>query len=249
MISKMSLSVLVHINTGTDNAEFTGNDLAIENLEEFLKYIKMSGYPEAENTSIEYRDVKTNFGAVIPSVVLKAYDGTYHIPLGRPTLYNKDYDWLIPTPPDKDPSKLVAECKLGAEDFSRIYDNIKLMGRPPIFGLHIENGEINLYIKGPINQQFRKQLDPTKTVVYDNFTTNIEGEDSEFRLFSTTFIENMVEFGADFDLSIRYYAEHNAMLLKGYATIHIDGKSPINIVVGTQESDSDSSEGSFEVLF
>lgn len=249
MISKMCHDVLVHIATGFDNAAFEGTELGIENLDELLKYINIAGYPEEDNTKISYNEVKTNFGATIPSIILSGYDGQYHLPLGRPTLYDKDYDWLVPTAPENDPTTVVAECKLNAQDFSRLYDHIKLLSKPNIFGVHIENGELNIYIKGPINQQYRKQLDPTKTKVYNNFTTKLDGVDTEFRLFSTKFIENLVEFGCDFDLVFRYHAESDSLLVKAFATVLIAGCSPISILIGTHESDSDASEGKFEVLF
>jgi hypothetical protein len=247
MVSKMSMDVLTHICTGTDHVSFPDIDLGIENLEELMKYIEISGYPDEDKTSITKTNVKTNFGASIPSLIIKGYDGTYHLPAGRPTLFNGDYDTLVPQTPENDPTTLVAECQFSAEEFRRLFDNIKLMGRPKVFGVFINDGKVDFYVKGPINQQYRKPLDPTKTRVLNDFTTVIEG-DSEFRLFSTDIIHNAVEFGYDFELKFRYCEADNILLVKAYSTVTIDGYSDISILLGAHECAAETSEGSFEVL-
>ena len=248
-INLMDLNVIVHIKSDNTHANFQDEDIAITNLEFFLKFMNAIDYG-APNTSIACSNEVSTKGKTFQSFVFKGKHATYRMAVASPMVFVPKYDRKVLSDRTKDPLKLVAQFYLDKDDITRLENDIKLAGNTDLFSLMVDSGDITVFMRGLQNEQVTKTMDPLKTKVFGDYSTkSVPGEDP-FRIFPSRFFKYMAYFGCDFDVEIRVHeSEHTTTVaIKAYGKILNGDESPIEIVVGTQESTAAVVTNSFEII-
>lgn len=261
MISKTTLKVLINIIADESHARIHNSELGVSDFGELMEFVDAIKYPIAVNSSISYTEHKTKYGQILPNLMLKGSIGTYYLGMARPGMFNADDDKMIPNTPDKDPLILVGEYMMSSDDVDDILSTMKLLGRPEVFGLSITTGVMKWYFKSNTDdKQFTKTIDPLKYRGDVTFNTeDIEVDNSDIRLFPTTFLDILSEFPHDFIIQFRYHQGMKIMALKAYAAIVIEKKlakgeiapppaTPIRVLIGTQESSNHTGIGRYDVI-
>jgi len=227
--SSMAFNTLVHTNTTIEHADFTteNNEIGITSLNEFLNYAKAIGYPEKES-EIHVVQEKTTKHHEVRSFMFQGGHATYRMPVADITAFRKDYDRKMPIPRKKDPMDLVGKFILDADDLKRLVNDIQLMGKLDTFGLSIANNKIIIYMKNIQNQQVTKVIDPTKTKVYNDFTTIKPNDKVPCKLFPYKIFNYMSYFGCDFEIELRNIKRPKTgdiMAVKGFGKLDLDLKA------------------------
>lgn len=250
MISIMDMQTLVHINSDDTHCSFGSDEVPITNFVEFMEYIKAIDYPNSENASISCKDEKSTRGKSFTSFVFSGDYSTYRTIIAESSKFEPEYDRKVPMKREEDPLTLAAKFYLDVDDLKRLDKDLSLLGTPNSFGVIVENDEINIYIRGPQNNQLTKSIDPLKSKVFDNYSTKDDGSTEPYKLFPTKFIKYMNNMACDFEVEIRVFNGPNGTItaIKGYGKFEYDDKSPINILVGTMESSAEVVSNNYEVI-
>lgn len=248
-ISLMDMNVIIHIKADSAHANINSEELGITNLDVFLKYLDAVNYPEGK-TSISCSVERSTKGKDYESFVIKGLHATYRMVVATPTIFVPRYDRNVISERSSDVLKLVSQFYLDKDDVTRLEEDIRLVGGADLFTLMVDSGEIHLFMRGLQNEQVTKKIDPLKVRVFDDYTTKgVPGEDP-FRIFPSRFFKYMSQFNCDFDVEIRVLErlDGNIVAIKAYGKIEIIGQTPIEIMIGTQESSAAVVMNSFEVI-
>jgi len=249
MISIMDMQTLVHINSDDNHCRFDNDEIPITNFSEFMEYVKAIEYPTSQNSSISCTEEKSTRGKKYSSFVFSGDYSTYRTIIAESSKFEPEYDRKVPMKRDEDPLTLAAKFYLDVDDLKRLEKDLSLLGTPNSFGVIVENDEINIYLRGLQNNQLTKKIDPLKSKVFDNYTTKESGGEP-YKLFPSKFIKYMTHMGCDFEIELRIFnGPHKTITaIKAYGKFEYETKSPINILVGTQESSGEVVSNNYEVI-
>jgi len=248
-INMMDLNVIVHIKSDESHINFQSEELAITNLEFFLKYLSAVEYGTPSSSIGCSTEISTK-GKSYESFVFKGKHATYRMAVASLTTFIPKYDRKVLSDRTKDPLKLVAQFYLDKDDVNRLENDIKLSGNTELFSLMVDNGEITIYMRGLQNEQVTKIMDPLKTKVFGDYTTKDSPTEDPFRIFPSRFFKYMSNFGCDFDVEVRVSQNDSGstVAIKAYGKIESVDGVPIDILVGTQESSAAVVTNSFEII-
>lgn len=248
LISKKSYNCLVHINADGSHADIPVDELGFSDYGEFLRFISTAKYP-APKTSIAYSERMNSYGQRTNHAVISGPVGKFHLGLGKPGLFTADNDKLVPKSASADTFRLVARVAFSPDELEGIYDILKLLGKPDIFGVKIVKGKMTWFMKdGSGERQYTKDIEYPNIQSDETFSTEVPGkQNSDIRLFPASFIDIITEFPFDFVLEFRYAEQLDLIAIKGYASVPTKGTS-IDLLIGTQESRSHASIGSYDVI-
>lgn len=248
-------SCWVNIKTKTDNLDFELKEIGVINIDDFLHYISNVKYPKDTSATITYKVAKSSSSGVeMPMFQIIGKGTKFFLPVANTDCFSNDYDRKVPCIRDQDPLRLVSKFTLKVSDIESLKENIKLMGGPKVFGLSIINDNITMYAKGSSNQQFEKTIDKLCTKIFNGYTTSVDSEDPiGCKLFPSEFISCLEYFGIDFDIDLRLKESSDTppiMIVKAYGVIDNSkiGKSNIEVLIATHESQSESVTGTYEIM-
>lgn len=249
-ISKMSFSVLVSLCANKEHVHIPVPEFGVSDFEDYLRFVNAIGYPKSPGSKMLYSRKNNTYGQEVHSLVMSNKSSKYHLSLGRPGLFTAEDDKLIPPPPEKDPLTWVADIYLSPEDIKDITQNIRLMGEPEIFGLKIEKGVVTFFVKDDSGEkQYTKVIDEQKLKCDHDFTTKIKAGDSDIRIFNSSIFSTLSEFPLSFVMQVRYHPDFNMIALKSYGAYESENNlSPINVIIGTQESRKHTNITTYDVL-
>lgn len=248
-----STGLWVNISTSSDHITFDKDEVALSNLDEFLKYTNVIKYPKDANSSLSYNQVKNSSGDLVLDILyLQGKKGKYFLPLGNTSCFTTGYDRKIPTERDKDITLLKAKMYLDTETISSYIESLKLMETPRVFGLGIFDDQITFYLKGKTSQQYEDKIESTKSQVFDSYTTRDKtNSNGGCKLFPSELLNCLESFGVPFDIEMRTVTRDNGVVintLKAYGTIKEENLPDIDIVIGAMENISNSVSGIFDIM-
>lgn len=246
-VSAMSLNTLVTVKASSNHMQFDDNEIGVHNLTQFMHYIDAINYPDDKDAEILNVTEKSTKGKDIHSFLFKGKYGSYRMPIAHPAEFDKNKDRKVPTERDKDALKLVAKVHLDKDDTKMLVKDINLMNKAKNFIISIMNSKISMYIKGSEQQQYTRDFDDLKAVVYDNYTTEKNGNNT-MKLFSSRIIDYMAYLGCEFEVEVRIKPDNTLMALKCWGTISNDGSDDIDVFIGTHENSADVSSGNLELV-
>lgn len=256
-LSKMDVisGCWVNLKTKMDNLDFELKEVGVINIDDFLNYLDNVNYPTDSNASVTYKVAKSSSSAVeMPMFQVLGKGTKFFLPLANTDCFVSDYDRKVPCVRDEDPLRLVSKFTLKVSDITSLRKNMNLMDWPKVFAMSIVNDNINIYAKGSSNQQFEKTIDKLCTKIFNGYTTAVDAEDPlGCKVFPSGFIKTLDYFGIDFDIDIRLKDMPDAppiMIIKAYGLIDNSkiGKSNIEVLVATHESQSESMTGTYEIM-
>jgi len=246
-ITAMSLNTLVNIKTTTNHIDFTGDEIGMTSISEFINYLDAIDYiidPDASVSSVEETSTKKN---KLFSFLFNGKYGSYRMPVANLGLFDQKSRRTDPGS-DKDVLKLVGKLFLSSTDTKVLVKNTQLMNKTDNFHLLVDD-KIHIYMKGIQNQQFSRVFKDKNIMIYDNFTTkNADGKD--FKIFSTRIFDYMSYFGCDFEVELRNLADANIMALKCRGKLKYDDPKvdEILVYIGTQENSADVCASTLELV-
>ena len=249
MISIMDMQTLVNISTSTKHCNFDMDEVPIANFLEFMEYVKAIDYPN-NDSKIYCSDEKSTRGKTYTSFVFNGDYGVYRTVVADSSKFEPEYDRKVPMERSDDPLKLVAKFALSNDDLKRLDKDLSLMGSPSTFGVIVDEGKISLYIRGIQSNQLTKDIDELSANVYGDYTTKSDDSENPFKLFPSKFIKYMYNIGCDFEVELRLFEGPHMTVtaIKAYGVIAEDTDTPINILVGTQESSAEAVSNNYEVI-
>ena len=248
--SKMNSNIWVNLRTETDNVKFDDPEIGIENLDEFLKYLKQSEYPVNAKAKIETKVSKTSFGTEYETFEINGKGIKYFLPRLNGLRFKQPYDRKVPVTREQDALQKVATINMSKKEIKFMCENKKLLsiGKDDTFGLRIVDGIVDMTMKSVMNRQFDYTFDDTNDV--DQNYTTITGT-ATHKLFNSSLFDYMNNFACDFEIELRYSVSHDVLAVKAYGIVPKGANvttSNINVLVGTQESKAQQISNHFEIF-